>query len=1023
MGSWDGPYQVDTVYSAATDGFVTATSMDGGDQDCKMQIETPIGVVRQVANPNHDGVQITETSPVKRGDQWRVSYPNTGCGDVAGGLVKIYWIPFDGNLGNWSGKIPSDTINTATTDEFVLATFIQGGDVTCTVSIETPIGTIRQRANANHDGIQVTEMVPVRKGDQWRVTTNKCGAGTTVYRIPFEGVLGAWSAPYNTDTAYTAVTDGFVTATSLEGGDQDCKMQIETPIGVVRQVANPNHDGVQITETSPVKRGDQWRVSYPNTGCGDVAGGLVKIYWIPYTPPAPPTGTIIIKATKDDGTGVKDWDIPAFTANVSMPGSVGDMSLDPPYTFTAAPVGAYTINSVNSATLPPGVTLKNITPSLSQTLSAGGTITYIFNFVTTPPSTGTVQIRATKDDGTGAKDWDSPPFTVNATNSSGSFDISIDAPQDIQGALTGLQRVNAVTPPAGVTLKDVNGNSLPYSQTLTAGGIITFTFNFTTVAALPPPVPTLTVSPSSASVQVGGSQQFTAIYDPDGSGPQSPLYVTNSSGWSSSNNSVATVSSVGVATGASAGSVTITAAYSGLTASASFTVTEPVPTLVVSPSSASVAIGGTKQFTATYDPDGSGPNPSQDVTATAVWSSSDAAKVTVAGGLASRVGHGTALVSASYLGLSDSAVVVDPATLRVSPSSTKLNFGTTVQLAASYDPDGSGSQPAQDVTSSANWSSSKTSVANVDNTSSRGLVTAGSTTTGVAYISAAYQGLVTTGSNRAAITVTAPALTVSCSASPAATATGQQVVWTATASGGTGSYNYRWSGSSPLGTPPFRDGNPVTVTYSTAGTKTGSVRVTSGSQVLSKSCDNSVVISAPLPLSVATLTATPSGINAGDSSMLTWTSTNNAARCDSPDFLTGGLANNTGSDANPDVQVNPSTNTTYSIYCTNAEGIVGPTTSATVTVIPVTTSIKASPTCINGGGNSKISWSATPATLRCDVSGPGLSRTGLTGAQLTGSQIVSVSAKSTYAILCTTNGGSEIEKLTTVDISGCWSEF
>lgn len=59
-----------------------------------------------------------------------------------------------------------------------------------------------------------------------------------------------------------------------------------------------------------------------------------------------------------------------------------------------------------------------------------------------------------------------------------------------------------------------------------------------------------------------------------------------------------------------------------------------------------------------------------------------------------------------------------------------------------------------------------------------------------------------------------------------------RVTWSADVYGGTGSYSYDWSGSEGL------DGsnNDVTIRYDNDGNKTASVRVTSGSQTINRSC-------------------------------------------------------------------------------------------------------------------------------------------------------------------------------------------
>jgi hypothetical protein len=75
-------------------------------------------------------------------------------------------------------------------------------------------------------------------------------------------------------------------------------------------------------------------------------------------------------------------------------------------------------------------------------------------------------------------------------------------------------------------------------------------------------------------------------------------------------------------------------------------------------------------------------------------------------------------------------------------------------------------------------------------------------------------------------------LQVSCYVSPGTIQTGGVVQWIASASGGTGSYTYSWSGSDGL------SGSSANVSrsYSSTGFKTGSVTVSSGGQSQSKDC-------------------------------------------------------------------------------------------------------------------------------------------------------------------------------------------
>jgi uncharacterized protein YjdB len=83
----------------------------------------------------------------------------------------------------------------------------------------------------------------------------------------------------------------------------------------------------------------------------------------------------------------------------------------------------------------------------------------------------------------------------------------------------------------------------------------------------------ITVNPSTATINLslgGQTQPFTATADFDNG--DTNVDVTNLVTWTSSNTSIATIASNGVATAQSTGQVTITATYGGQTGTASLTV-------------------------------------------------------------------------------------------------------------------------------------------------------------------------------------------------------------------------------------------------------------------------------------------------------------------------------------------------------------------------------------------------------------------------------------------------------------------
>jgi uncharacterized protein YjdB len=219
------------------------------------------------------------------------------------------------------------------------------------------------------------------------------------------------------------------------------------------------------------------------------------------------------------------------------------------------------------------------------------------------------------------------------------------------------------------------------------------------------------VSPVGPSIAAGLSQQFTATgkYSDNSSKD-----LTNSATWSSSDASVATVSSTGMATSKAPGSTTIMASYAAVSGVATLTVTAAVLTSVaVSPASASLALGTTMQLAATGTfTDGS----TQNFTNSATWNSSNTNTASVSStGMVTSNALGSATISATYSGVSGSAAVTVTApalvSLAVSPASVSIAQGTTVQFAAiGTFTDGS----TKNVTGSVQWTSANRSVASIN---------------------------------------------------------------------------------------------------------------------------------------------------------------------------------------------------------------------------------------------------------------------------------------------------------------------
>jgi hypothetical protein len=297
---------------------------------------------------------------------------------------------------------------------------------------------------------------------------------------------------------------------------------------------------------------------------------------------------------------------------------------------------------------------------------------------------------------------------------------------------------------------------------VTAGEPGTATITATAAAVSGSTSITVITVPVLTAIQVvpvaAGIQQFRAIgtYS-DGSSYD----LTASAAWSTSDPAVATISPAGVATEVKAGSVTIGAAAAGISGSASLEVTPPVLlTIVVSPVNPGITAGTAVQLTATGTrSDGT----TQDLTATAGWSSSNPATATVgATGIANGgLQPGVTAVTAAAGGISGSTsltVAAAPAlqAIAVSPARPVIAAGGGQAFTATgLYADGS----TRDLTQAATWSSGTAAVATIE-----GPGVASGATGGITQITAAAEGF----TGAASLVVTAVPTLRSIAVTPAA---------------------------------------------------------------------------------------------------------------------------------------------------------------------------------------------------------------------------------------------------------------
>lgn len=241
-------------------------------------------------------------------------------------------------------------------------------------------------------------------------------------------------------------------------------------------------------------------------------------------------------------------------------------------------------------------------------------------------------------------------------------------------------------------------------------------------------VASVAVTPATATLLVGGTQQFTATPQ-DAAG--SPL-TGRAIAWSSSNTLIAAVSATGVVTALASGTVTISAASEGRTGTAAVTILVPVASVTVTPATASLLAGGTQQLSASARDASGSVLTGRPVT----WSSSAPGVATVsATGLVTAVSVGAATITATVEGQTGTAAItvtpIPVASVAVSPATATITVGIPQQLSAIARDAAGNILTGRPVT----WNSGNTNIATV---SATGLVTG--VTPGVAVITATSEG-------------------------------------------------------------------------------------------------------------------------------------------------------------------------------------------------------------------------------------------------------------------------------------------
>ena len=180
----------------------------------------------------------------------------------------------------------------------------------------------------------------------------------------------------------------------------------------------------------------------------------------------------------------------------------------------------------------------------------------------------------------------------------------------------------------------------------------------------------------------------------------------------------------------------------------------------------------------------------------------------------------------------------------------------------------------------------------------------------------------------------------------------------------------------------------------------------------------SVTGSAPTAL----LSANPTTIDSGESSTLTWSSTNATSCTSAGGFSTGGATSGNASTGALTATQN------YQISCSGPGGSAL-SNIATVTVIQPQATITASPGRVRSGTTSTISWSANNVTS-CEVTDPSGAKLASGNADNSNNfsknspYVATITAQSTFTIVCkTSSGGSDVTDSVTVNLIPSFLEF